>query len=167
MIYKNGFKEYAMTTLVFGGFMGIFFGIVHGVIEGIIGGVISGILFTLFIFIFVKLMESKFKKMRDDIAKTKEIICDGGATVDGNGGWMFFTETGLEFYPHKINLDTNQQIIPISDIVAVNTKFNKIIVSTARGEQVNIVVSNSNGWKSHIDRHIKYRNIQARDNEDI
>ncbi len=156
MTYRNGLKEYAMTTLVYGGLIGVLFAIIYGVIEGIIAGVVAGILFTLFIFIFVKLMESKYKKMRAEMAKTKEVICDGGATVDGNGGWMFFTETGLEFYPHKINLSTDQRIILISDIVAVNTKFNRIIVSTVHGEQIKIIVANANGWKSHIDRYIKY-----------
>ncbi len=48
MIYKNGIKEYAMTTLLFGGPMGFLFGFMcQRVLIGMISGIFCGCLFTL------------------------------------------------------------------------------------------------------------------------
>ena len=96
MTYKNGIKEYALTGVMFGVPMGILFGLRQlSLLLGVITGFLCGFLFAFLIFLFVKYQEKKFDKKRTEIAKERKIICDGGATINGNGGWMFFTENGI------------------------------------------------------------------------
>ncbi|MBQ7379918.1 MAG: hypothetical protein IJW70_09630 [Clostridia bacterium] len=151
MIYRNGIKEYGLMGVLFGIPMGVMFGLRHlNLLIGIILGVLCGFLFAFLMFLFVKYQEKKFDKKREQIAKERRIICDGGATVNGNGGWMFFTEQGLEFYPHKINLSTKEIIIPMHTITSVKTYRNQILVS-ANGQVVAVVVSYNKEWKKQID----------------
>lgn len=156
MTYKNGIKEYTMTTLFFGGPMGFLFGLMHqSVLLGVISGIFCGCLFTLLIFLFVKTQEKKYNKKRLEIAKERNIICDGGATVQGNGGWMFFTEYGLEFYPHKINISQEELRIPINAINSVKTNKNQLIVETTENLTFAIVVSHNKEWVEQIKKYIK------------
>ena len=125
MTYKNGIKEYMLTGVIFGVPMGILFGLMHlSLLLGVITGFLCGFLFALLIFLFVKYQEKKFDKKRAEIAKERKIFCDGAATINGNGGWLFFTEKGLEFYPHKINTSTKEIVIPINTIKrALNAEY--------------------------------------------
>ena len=151
MTYKNGIKEYALTGVMFGVPMGILFGLMHlSLLLGIITGFLCGFLFTLLIFLFIKYQEKKFDKKRTEIAKERKIICDGGATINGNGGWMFFTENGIEFYPHKINISTKEIVIPMNTIESVKTNKNQILVH-ANGKTIAIVVSHNKEWKKQIE----------------
>ncbi len=151
MTYKNGKKEYILMGVLFGVPMGAFFGIMYlDVVLGIICGVLSGFLYALLIFLFVKFQEKKYDKKRIEIANMRRIICDGGATVNGNGGWMFLTECGIEFYPHKINFSTNNIMIPLNIIVSVQTKRNQLVINTT-DYTVSIVVTHNNEWKKHIE----------------
>ena len=152
MTYKNGIKEYSLTTVLFGVPMGIIFGLSKlSFLVGAVSGILSGLLFTLLIFLFVKIQEKKFDKKRVEIAKQRKIICDGGATIQGNGGWMFLTEDGLEFYPHKINISTEEIKIPTSTIEAVKIHKNQIVLSIADHSTVAIVVSHNKEWKQQIE----------------
>ena len=156
MIYKNGIKEYTMTTLLFGCPMGFLFGIMHqNALLGVISGVSCGCLFTLFVFLFIKIQEKKYDKKRFEIAKERRVVCDGAATIQGNGGWMFFTEYGLEFYPHKINLSQKVLMIPIDTIKSVKTNKNQIIVDTIENLKFEIVVSHNKEWIEQIKQYIK------------
>jgi len=151
MTYKNGIKEYALTGVMFGVPMGILFGLKHlSLLIGIITGFLCGFLFTLLIFLFVKYQEKKFDKKRTEIAKERKIICDGGATINGNGGWLFFTENGLEFYPHKINFSTKEIIILTNTIESVKTYKNQILIG-ANGKTIAILVSHNKEWKKQIE----------------
>ena len=155
MTYKNGIKEYTMTTLLFGVPMGFLFGLKHqSALLGVISGILCGCLFTLLTFLFVKRQEKKYDKKRIEIAKERKVICDGGATVQGNGGWMFFTDYGLEFYPHKINLSKDDLIIPINTIKSVETNKNQLIVDTTENLKFAIVVSHNKEWLKQIKQYI-------------
>ena len=161
MTYKNGIKEYALTGVMFGVPMGILFGLMQlSLLLGVITGFLCGFLFAFLIFLFVKYQEKKFDKKRTEIAKERKIICDGGATINGNGGWMFFTEDGIEFYPHKINISTKEIIIPTSMIEAVNTHKNQIVVRTSNNSIVAIVVSHNKEWKKQIEATIVHYSQQ-------
>lgn len=70
--------------------------------------------------------------------------------MQGTGGWMFFTEYGLEFYPHKINLSQEELMIPINLIKSVNTYKNQIIVDTTEDMKFSIVVSHNKEWVEQI-----------------
>ena len=98
----------------------------------------------------MKYQENKFDKKRTEIARERKIICDGGATINGNGGWMFFTENGIEFYPHKINISTKEIVIPMNTIESVKTNKNQILVH-ANGKTIAIVVSHNKEWKKQIE----------------
>lgn len=151
MIYKNGAKEYAATYIRFGGLMGLIIGIARAsVLYGIIGGAIAGGLFTLLMFVFIACTEKKFDAMRREIAGERTIYCDGGATLSGNGGWMFFTENGLEFYPHKANLSTAKIRIPLETIVSVCDQNNKLIVTTKANGDYTVLVAKANLWAQKI-----------------
>ena len=151
MTYKNGIKEYTLTGVMFGVPMGILFGLVHfSLLLGVITGFLCGFLFALLMFLFVKYQEKKFDKKRIEIAKERKIICDGAATINGNGGWMFFTENGIEFYPHGINLSTKEIVIPMNTIESVKTNRNQILIS-ANSKIIAILVSHNKEWKKQIE----------------
>lgn len=151
MIYRNGIKEYTMTTLFFGVPMGLLYGLIgQSVLFGGISGIFCGSSFTLLIFLFVKIQEKKYARKRSEISKERKIICDGGANVQGNGGWMFFTEYGLEFYPHKFNISQKGLMIPVSEIEWVKTNKNQIIVETIEKATHTIVVSHNKEWVEQI-----------------
>lgn len=155
MTYKNGIKEYTISTLLFGGPMGFLYGIMNqSALIGVISGIFCGCFFTLLIFGFVKIQEKKYDKKRFEIAKERKIVCDGGANVQGNGGWMFFTEYGLEFYPHKINISQKGLMIPISVIKSVKTNKNQLIVDTIENSTFAIVVSHNKEWVEQIKQYI-------------
>ncbi len=152
MIYRNGLKEYLTMGIAFGVPFGIIYGLMYlDVVLGIIVCVVGGGLFSLLMFLFVKAIEKKFDKKRVEIAGQRRIICDGGATIKGNGGWMFLTETGLEFYPHKINLSTENLFVPLSTIASVETVGNRLIVGVFEGYVFDIVVSKNGEWKKQIE----------------
>ena len=152
MTYKNGIKEYLLMIALYGVPMGILFGLSRSsLLVGVILGVLSGFLFTLLMFLFIKFQEKKFSKMRQELEKEKKIICDGGATINGNGGWMFLTENGIEFYPHKINISREEIKIPINMIDDVTTHRNQIIINTADKSTVAVVVSHNKEWKKQIE----------------
>lgn len=156
MIYKNGVKEYTLTTVLFGIPMGIIFGIMKwDVLYGLVSGVLCGLLFTLLMYLFVKSQEKKYDKMRLKIAQERKIICDGAATIRGNGGWLFFTERGLEFYPHKFNVSRDSMMIPINEIKSVITYKNQIIVDTINDSKFGIVLSHNKEWVKQIQNYIK------------
>ncbi len=156
MIYKNGIKEYTMSTLLFGCPMGFMFGFMHqSILLGIVCGFFSGFLFTLLIFLFVKMHEKIYNKKRFEIAAERKIICDGSATYQGNGGWMFFTEYGLEFYPHKINVSQEDLKIPINSIKSVKKSKNQLIVYTIESMTFAIVVAHNKEWAEQIKKYIK------------
>lgn len=151
MTYKNGIKEYTMTTLLFGGPMGLWYGLVsQSALLGVISSIFCGCSFTLLIFLFVKKQEKKYDKKRFEISQKRQIICDGGANVQGSGGWLFFTEYGLEFYPHKFNISQKGLMIPMSEIELVKTNKNQIIVDTTKKETFTIVVSHNKEWAEQI-----------------
>ena len=150
MTYKNGIKEYVLITVMFGLPMGALLGFVNSSITaGLISGIFSGLLFSFFMFLFSKSMEKKFAKMRAEIKKEKTVICDGAATVAGNGGWLFLCKDALEFYPHKINISTKEIKILLADITSVEVYKNQIILATAQGA-LSIVVCQSKEWQKHI-----------------
>ena len=157
MVYRNGFKEYALSGGIYGLLMGICFGLMHrSVITGVITGVLCGALFAFFIFLFCRHQEKKFDKKREEIAKERTIFCDGGATLNGNGGWLFFTTQGLEFYPHKVNISTDVIIVPLQSIKGVKTVKNQIAIMGADGSSFAIVVSHNKEWKKEIESRIGY-----------
>jgi len=150
MTFKNGTKEYLLTGVLFGIPMCLLLSLYTlNIIIGIVLGILSGLLFTFLIFLFSKFMENKFAKIRLEISKDRKVICDGAATMHGNGGWLFLTEFGLEFYPHKINMSTKEIKIPLNMIRTVNTHKNQIILKTTNTELA-ILTAKNKEWEKQI-----------------
>lgn len=158
MTYKNGIKEFLIMAVCYGVPMGVFFGLSNqSLLIGIVTGLLAGLLFALAMFAVAKIQEKKFDKKRVEIASERKIICDGAATIKGNGGWMFLTENGIEFYPHKMNFSTKEVIIPMNTIEAVMAQKNQIVVITADKSTVAVVVTHNIEWKKQIDAALSKR----------
>jgi hypothetical protein len=132
--------------------MGIIFGLWQkSVLVGIISGAMCGILYGVIMFLFVKSQEKKFDKMREQIASERKIICDGGATLHGNGGWLFLTEYGLEFYPHKVNFSRQEMRISLKSINAASVLGKSILISVKEyTNAITIIVTHSKEWQKQI-----------------
>jgi hypothetical protein len=132
--------------------MGIIFGLWQkSVLVGIISGAMCGILYGVIMFLFVKSQEQKFDKMREQIASERKIICDGGATLHGNGGWLFLTEYGLEFYPHKVNFSRQEMRISLKSINAASVLGKSILISVKEyTNAITIIVTHNKEWQKQI-----------------
>lgn len=152
MTYKNGTREYLLLAVCYGVPMGIIFGLWQkSVLVGIISGAMCGILYGVIMFLFVKSQEKKFDKMREQIASERKIICDGGATLHGNGGWLFLTEFGLEFYPHKINFSRQEMRISLKSINAASVLGKSILISVKESTNaITIIVTHNKEWQKQI-----------------
>ena len=150
MIYRNGWKEFLITAVSFGLPMSLFFIIRYGFVLGLAGGILSGLLFGGVMTLFTRSTERKFKSTREEIAADRKVICDGAATWQGLGGWMFLTEAGLEFYPHKFNHGKQNFAIPTEDLASVGVKRNIVTVSLVSGGEVAVVVSHAKAWATMI-----------------
>ena len=159
MVYKNGIKEYTIIgcsgALLYGGLMGLFW---RDLIRGIIVGIIFGVLYSLCMALFSKHIEKKAKNLRMGISKVRTIICEGPANhkkgINAVGGWMFFSEAGIEFYPHQLNFGGHNLLIPIHDIVNVETKSKQLIIYAKAGKLI-FIVNKANLWKQSI-MNVKY-----------
>ena len=91
------------------------------------------------------------RKCARNCQSREKIICDGAATIQGTGGWMFFTEQGLEFYPYRFNTSTEEMFIPTDMITDVKTRKNQLVVTTENGLTFAIVIARVKAWKKQID----------------
>ena len=150
MVYRNGWREFFITAVSFGLPMSLFFIIRYGFALGLAGGITAGILFGGIMTLLTRGTEKKFRHMRAEIAADRRIICDGAATWQGLGGWMFLTEAGLEFYPHKFNHGKQNFAIPTEELASVRVKRNIVTVTLTSGGEVPVVVSHAKAWGTMI-----------------
>ena len=150
MVYRNGWKEFCILVVSFGVPMSVFFILRYGLAAGLIAGVAAGLLFGGIMTLFTRGTEKKFAKMRTEIAADRRVICDGGATWQGLGGWLFLTAAGLEFYPHKFNHGKQDFAIPLGELTGVSVKRNIVTVTLQNGSSVSVVVSHAGEWKVQI-----------------
>ena len=150
MVYRNGWKEFFITAIGFGAPMSLFFIIQYGFALGLAGGVLAGLLFGGAMTLVTRSTEKRFAKLRTEIVSDRRVICDGGATWQGLGGWMFLTEAGLEFYPHKLNHSSQNFAIPTEELVSVTVKRNMVSVTLQNGGEVAVVVSHAKEWQAQI-----------------
>ena len=103
MIYKNGIKEYSLTGILFAILMGVLYGLMYlDVLVGAISGLTSGLVFALLIFLFVKVQEKKFDKMREEIARERRIVCDGGGREEVRARIIALVSAGFDLGSNKI-----------------------------------------------------------------
>lgn len=156
MTYKNEVKGYLLLAVIYGIPMGILLGLINkSILVGIFVGILGGLLFGFSMFLFNKPMEKKFAKMRAEMEKEKTVICDGAATILGNGGWIFLSETEMVFCPHKLNLSTKKISISLSDIESVKVQKGKLFITTNAETPIVAVVCRADEWKKHIEAAIE------------
>ena len=156
MTYKNGIKEYLTVAAIYGSLMGLFLGLVNqSIAVGLLATVFCGVLFSFLIFLFSKPMEKKFFKMRAELEREQTVICDGAATIQGNGGWLFLLEDAVLFFPHKINFSTKKMKIPLSVIESVKAQKNQIVITTFKQTKITAVVCQNKEWQKQIETAIE------------
>lgn len=151
MVYRNGLKEFFILAVSFGAPMSVFFILQYGIVAGLVGGVSAGLLFGGSMTLVTRGMGKKFAGLRAEIAAERRIICEGGATWQGIGGWMFLTEAGLEFYSHKLNHARKDFAIPLSELAEVRVNRNLLVIVLKNNTGLEVAVSKNKEWKKQID----------------
>jgi len=121
-------------------------GLVFGVVMmmalgpfGILSGVLFGGLFGLAMQIMAGSLEKKWASKRAEISASKTILVEGGANLDGNGGWLFVTEEGVEYYTHKANFDQRTLIFAHTEIQAIQKEGGKLVIVANNTKYVFVV----------------------------
>lgn len=154
MVYKNSVTQYVLicifSTVVYGILMGI---IMDSALTGIISGVVFGALFTPIIVVLCGHAEKGAIPIREGISRLRRIYCEGPANqskgLNSIGGWMFFSDGFLEFFPLKMNFGGSNIVIPFSDIIGVRSSFNRLTVATPQYE-FEFVVNKPKEWEYTI-----------------
>ena len=155
MVYKNGIKVYVITGCCAGLFYGFFMGLfLNNMKSGAMSGLLFGVFFTLCTALSGKHFEKKFRRHRAEISKVRKIICEGPANhkkgANAIGGWLFFSEDTMEFYPHKMNIGGQNISILTDEIVSVETRAQQLKIHTKTGENFTFIVNKAKLWKQSI-----------------
>ncbi|MBE6639183.1 MAG: hypothetical protein E7616_06985 [Ruminococcaceae bacterium] len=151
MVYRSGFSRYALMGVVSGMVYGILMGLFNqSLIEGILMGILFAILFPLCMFAVSLFTGRKYAKKRAAIQAERAVFCDGEATHNGNGGWLFLTAAGLEFYPHSFNLNRSEYTLALTDIRGAIVKSNHMVVFICYGANVEFTVAKPKAWAGQV-----------------
>lgn len=116
----------------------------HNIKRAIAQGVLFGLVFG-FVFPFLMQKWAKWveRKIVMDLDEDEELIYEGGANlfrgIEGVGGKLFLTNQRLYFKPHKINVQSEEQSIPLAQIDEVSTYKTSKIIQLDNGLQVDTV----------------------------
>ncbi len=150
MIYRNTYKNYLLSALIFGIPMGVIFGLLRQSLwVGLLFACLCGGLFALLLGLFSKILSKKFDKHRQKLSEQRPIFCDGPANFGSIGGWLFFTSYGLEFYPHKVNFSQNVTALPLSGFASV-TLHRKLLRIQIENTAYDFAVAHSKEWLAQI-----------------
>lgn len=148
MVYKNGLKEYLIICVVGGGAFGLIMGmLMSSLLLGVFMGLLYGLLFTGCMALVLRSQEKKAENIRFQISHARRIICEGPANQNNVAGWLFLTDSGLEFYPIGALMGGNTFMLPRDGIARVETKFNKIIVYNSWNQSFTFVVNKPAEWQ--------------------
>ena len=136
---------------------GLIFGLIFGVFMAfqdsglflpifLVGSLIFGlIMYAAMQIATSKLEDTHAKKKREEISKQKRILFEGPANRDGNGGWLFVTDSSIEHHAHNTNFDAKSTVLEISNIVSIRKGGNKLIIVTTQYTHT-FVVDNIDRW---------------------
>ena len=105
--------------------------------------------------IFSEIVASKMKNKRFEIASRKRIVCEGPATINAVGGWLFACSDTMEFYPHGVNTVSKIMVLPRNEIINIETNGSKLILATASARYV-FTVNKSEMWKNDLMMQSRY-----------
>lgn len=96
-------------------------------------------------------LKSKLNGLRTEIAKNRDIECEGFANYNNRRGYLFLTKSALEFYYSKSKPDLNNFYILLENIKSVYVKGNfflgeKLTIKT-QDEQISFLVDNPKQWE--------------------
>lgn len=155
MVLKNSKGSFVLMGLIYGGIMGLVFGNQSGnYLLGLTTGGVAGLIFALAMYAVNASAEKKAKVLYQQVACMRKVFCQGTATLrtnsfNGVGGWMFLTESALEFYPHKGNIGGRNVPILLGAILSAKAKGNTLLVETA-SKTYSFQVVKAQQWKKQI-----------------
>ena len=155
MVLKNTMGNFVLMGLIYGGVMALVYGSQSGnYTAGLITGGMAGLLFSLVMYAVNARTEKKAKVRYQQVACMRKVYCQGVATlrsssINGVAGWMFLTESALEFYANKVNLVGKNVPILLESILSVEVRGNNLVVKTAEKTQSFQVVK-AQEWKKQI-----------------
>ena len=133
--------------------VGLGFGFVMGMIAipilGLLSGLLFGALFALAMQIATSILEKKWASKRAEISAATTIVVEGAANLDGNGGWLFITQKGMEYYTHKLNFDRRTLIFSSADIQSIRKEGKKLVIIAGNTKYV-FVVNYVDRWLQRI-----------------
>ena len=157
MIIKNRFQDFFKSGIIYGSFMGLFVGLsTQSFLLGLIMGIFAGALFGFLLFISTINQSKKFIAKRNEISSQRRIICEGPANFKNRGGWLFFTEEALEFYPSKFYPSQRYLILPLTKLTSSMTTSNKLEITAFDNKKFLFVVANNKEWKRQIDGYFRF-----------
>ena len=127
VIVKQDVGKLWLASMLGGLIFGVIMMIVLGPI-GILSGLLFGVLFGLGMQIATGSLEKKWASKRAEVSASKTILVEGGANLDGNGGWLFVTEEGVEYYTHKMNFDQRTLIFSHTEVQSIHKEGGKLVI---------------------------------------
>jgi GRAM domain len=117
-------KMAALTGVPFGFLMGLFFAVISGLVPGLVAGLFAGLLFGLALATFTELQRDRFTREGTGI-DGEAILKQGPANhfrgAESVGGWLFLTHNRLLFRSHRLNVQSHELSIPLTDISEAQT----------------------------------------------
>lgn len=145
------FRTFWQAGLPFGILMGIFYSFLYGWENGAWAGLFAGVLFGLILGLFVSYQSRKFTQNRP-LREDEKPVKEGPANHQGNGGWIYLTDSRLVYVSHKFNLNDHELSIPLSDIAAVEKGRslgvipNQLLLNLKNGKTEKFVVQGVKRW---------------------
>ena len=126
------------------------------ILMGIGKGLVLGGAFCLVLFLFCVFLAKKFKKVKEELSKERDILFDGPSNhfvgSEGVGGWLFLSSDTLCFRSHAFNFNRHTMEIPLSEITSVERcrihglANTGILVHTVGGNEERFVVDPPAEW---------------------
>lgn len=160
-IVKSSSKSIFLMSIMAGGIFGFFIGLMYSVMYEanfvlvfLCGGSFFALLFFGGMTVSMRSLEkSTFTKMRALVAKKTEIYFEGGANRNGNGGRLFITANGIEYYTHKHNFSSESLLIPYKSIVLIQKVNGGKLVIRSEEATYTFVVDSADEWLMFFAKH--------------
>ena len=112
------------------------------------------ILIVCIILVSGRLRDVKSYKIRESRYKNNDrLVCEGPASISGNRGWMFLSETAIEMYFYPAETPRECLMINFRDFEKVTSAYNRLSIWTYKGTYT-FKVQKAKMWSSFIDKTI-------------
>lgn len=149
VIIKSDFKKMWFFSMLGGIIYALPVIIIINFIVGMSVGLVFVTVFGGLMHLALVFLEKKFAKTSLLISKTKTIVIEGGASVDGSGGWLFITNEGVEYYTHRLNFDNKSFTLKHNEIQAIKKDGKKLVIISNNVKRT-LKVNNIDAWLTRI-----------------